>query len=191
MMKKSNTDKGNKYHRKIYDIDGTKNVTVDIYRVADAYNCTSGEYHAIKKILMAGERGVKSKTKDLKEAVTALEAIVKCLEGQEKNESSKGVIEIIINEYNYNFYKNNLKDIKKERIDNIIANGWCEILFNHDFNINRGKNTNTYKETITNIITKYININPDFSNYEFLYDIFFNKDKKNYNVNFYAKKLKK
>lgn len=58
----------NKYQRTI------KGVTVDVYDVLDAFGVTcQARGHAIKKLLMAGQRGHKDEAQDLREAVQAIE----------------------------------------------------------------------------------------------------------------------
>ena len=58
----------NKYQRAI------KGVTVDVYDVLDAFGVTcQARGHAIKKLLMAGQRGHKDEAQDLREAVQAIE----------------------------------------------------------------------------------------------------------------------
>jgi hypothetical protein len=62
-----------KYRRKI----NTKDGTVDVYDVIDAYDvrCPARQ-HAIKKMLCAGTRGVKGSVQDLEEAIQALHRAV-------------------------------------------------------------------------------------------------------------------
>ena len=58
----------NKYQRTI------KGVTVDVYDVLAAFGVTcQARGHAIKKLLMAGQRGHKDEAQDLREAVQAIE----------------------------------------------------------------------------------------------------------------------
>lgn len=58
----------NKYQRTI------KGVTVDVYDVLAAFGVTcQARGHAIKKLLMAGQRGHKDEARDLREAVQAIE----------------------------------------------------------------------------------------------------------------------
>ena len=67
---------GNKYHRKIYGFEGGA-VTVDVYRVLDAFNVTDpGSQHAIKKLLCAGIRGKGDSIQDKSEAVDAVLASI-------------------------------------------------------------------------------------------------------------------
>lgn len=72
-------DKGDKYLRPII---GAKNGKIDIYAVAHTFNLTAGLYHAIKKILCAGERGIKSQVQDLEEAITALQREIEILKSK-------------------------------------------------------------------------------------------------------------
>lgn len=62
----------NKYARELYSLEG-KRVKVDVYRVIDAYRVTDPAIqHAIKKLLMPGERGEKSAVQDLEEAAFSI-----------------------------------------------------------------------------------------------------------------------
>ena len=65
---------GNKYHREIIGLNGTK-TTVDVYRVLDAFKtgCPATD-HAIKKMLCAGLRGHKDKVTDYDNAIESLQA---------------------------------------------------------------------------------------------------------------------
>lgn len=65
---------GNKYHREIIGLNGTK-TTVDVYRVLDAFKtgCPATD-HAIKKMLCAGLRGYKDKVTDYDNAIESLQA---------------------------------------------------------------------------------------------------------------------
>lgn len=61
-----------KYHREI-----APDVWVDVYDVLDAFGVTNpGNQHAIKKQLMPGNRGVKDKIQDLKEARASLDRAI-------------------------------------------------------------------------------------------------------------------
>ena len=65
---------GSKYHRIIQGFGGDK-VTVDIYRVIDAFAVTDpGIQHALKKLLCAGIRGKGDCQQDLSEAIDAVQA---------------------------------------------------------------------------------------------------------------------
>ena len=76
---------GNKYHRTIYGLDGTK-TTVDVYRVLDAFKTGSAESdHAVKKILCPGERGHKDKLTDIDNAIESLQQYRKLLTQKENN----------------------------------------------------------------------------------------------------------
>lgn len=59
----------NKYSRVI----GTVKVSVDVYDIAEAYELTPALSHALKKILVAGQRGHKDRDTDLAEAIQAIE----------------------------------------------------------------------------------------------------------------------
>jgi len=66
-------DKGDKYNKTIHDDEGN-NIVVDVYDVLVAFDVTCpATAHAIKKILCAGQRGHKSYTEDINEAVVSLE----------------------------------------------------------------------------------------------------------------------
>lgn len=67
----------NKYQRTI------KGVTVDIYDVLDAFGVTcQARGHAIKKLLMAGQRGHKDEAQDLREAVQAIERSIELVKSK-------------------------------------------------------------------------------------------------------------
>ena len=53
---------------------------IDIYRVTDSYGATSAEHHAVKKVLCGGKRGVKSRIKDLNEAIASLQRQIEMLQ---------------------------------------------------------------------------------------------------------------
>ena len=76
---------GNKYHKKIVGFGGDV-VTVDVYRVIDAFNVTdAGLQHALKKILMPGLRGKGGTMQDLEEARDAVSASIDLLKDKGKN----------------------------------------------------------------------------------------------------------
>lgn len=57
-------DKGEKYRRRV------STTVVDVYDILIAFNVTNpAVQHAIKKLLMPGQRGSKDKVKDLEEAL--------------------------------------------------------------------------------------------------------------------------
>lgn len=61
----------NKYQKRI------RTETVDVYDVLNAYNVTCPVVaHAVKKLLMPGQRGSKNKLKDLAEARQALDRAI-------------------------------------------------------------------------------------------------------------------
>ena len=71
--KEMKTDKGDKYLKSISNKYGT-DINVDVYDVLVAFEVTCpATAHAIKKILCAGQRGHKSYTEDINEAVVSLE----------------------------------------------------------------------------------------------------------------------
>lgn len=64
----------NKYQRTI------KGITVDVYDVLAAFDVTcQARGHAIKKLLMAGQRGHKDEAQDLREAVQAIERSIELI----------------------------------------------------------------------------------------------------------------
>ncbi len=61
-------DSKNKYQREI-----KKDVFVDVYDVLKAFNVTCPALqHAVKKVLAAGQRGVKSSIEDKNEAIASI-----------------------------------------------------------------------------------------------------------------------
>ena len=64
---------GAKYQRTVFSCVSDDACTIDVYSVLDAFevNCPA-RAHAIKKLLLAGERGVKSCDQDLEEAKSAI-----------------------------------------------------------------------------------------------------------------------
>ena len=72
-------DRGEKYRRDI------KGVCVDVYDVLNAFGVTcSAAQHAIKKLLMPGARGGKSRLKDLQEAGVSVQRAVEFEQEREK-----------------------------------------------------------------------------------------------------------
>jgi hypothetical protein len=64
----------NKYARPIFDIHGKYIGEVDVYSVLGAFETGHPAIdHAVKKLLCAGQRGVKSRGQDLREAIQAIE----------------------------------------------------------------------------------------------------------------------
>lgn len=73
-------DRGEKYRRDL------KGVRVDVYDVLNAFGVTcSASQHAIKKLLMAGGRGGKSRLKELQEAGVSVQRAVELEQENEKN----------------------------------------------------------------------------------------------------------
>lgn len=67
-----------RYHRTI------KGVTIDLYDIAAAYGVKGhAEFHAVKKILMAGNRGYKSREQDLAEAEQSIQRARELAKGGE------------------------------------------------------------------------------------------------------------
>ena len=61
-----------RYHRQF------QGVTIDLYRVANLWGVKSHAlFHALKKIMMAGNRGAKDYETDLREAIVAIEEELK------------------------------------------------------------------------------------------------------------------
>ena len=61
-----------RYHRQFHG------VTLDLYRVANLWGVKSHAlFHALKKIMMAGQRGAKDYETDLREAIVAIEEELK------------------------------------------------------------------------------------------------------------------
>ena len=65
----------NKYNRSI------RGVSIDVYDILDAYGPTHPVGHAIKKLLMAGNRGAKSYVEDLSEAIQSIEREIEMQSG--------------------------------------------------------------------------------------------------------------
>lgn len=67
-----------RYHRRI------KGVVIDLYDIAEAYGLQGhAEFHAVKKILMAGNRGYKSREQDLAEAEQSIQRARELAKGGE------------------------------------------------------------------------------------------------------------
>ncbi len=65
---------GKKYDRQIFSKYEDACITIDVYRVLDAFNVTCpATAHAIKKLLCAGIRGHKDMEQDLDEAAQSIE----------------------------------------------------------------------------------------------------------------------
>lgn len=66
-----------KYHRRIVDVQGKWEFSVDVYSVLKAFDVTCPALqHAIKKLLCAGNRGSKDKATDLAEAIEAIQRAI-------------------------------------------------------------------------------------------------------------------
>jgi hypothetical protein len=65
-----------KYHRNI-PIDEAETLAVDVYDILTAFDvrCPAIQ-HAIKKLLMPGQRGHKSRGEDLREAIQSIERAI-------------------------------------------------------------------------------------------------------------------
>lgn len=73
-----------KYNREIIGLDGTE-VTVDVYRVLDAFLVTDPAIqHALKKMLCTGLRGHKDYLTDLNDAIESLEKAVELRKQRDK-----------------------------------------------------------------------------------------------------------
>lgn len=76
-----------KYNREIVGLNGTE-VTVDVYRVLDAFKVTDPALqHAIKKMLCTGLRGHKDYLTDIDDSIESLQK-AKELYGQKKINST-------------------------------------------------------------------------------------------------------
>lgn len=75
---------GNKYHREVRSIVAPTNyVTIDVYSVLTAYEVSHPAIaHAVKKLLLAGQRGQKSRLTDLREARDALSRAIEDAEAE-------------------------------------------------------------------------------------------------------------
>lgn len=81
-------DKGDKYRRRVYR---DENGLSEVYDVADAWNLPDALSHALKKILLPGGRGAKSRVKDLQEAIVSIERqIKKELDNEKRNPDEAG-----------------------------------------------------------------------------------------------------
>lgn len=61
---------------------------IDVYDVLDAFECgCSASEHAVKKLLMAGNRGAKDRLQDLSEALQSVQRAI------EKELEQRGIIE--------------------------------------------------------------------------------------------------
>lgn len=59
-----------------------KGVTIDLYDLAEAYGVTDhAQFHAMKKIIMAGDRGYKDRDQDLQEAIDAIQRAIELGKG--------------------------------------------------------------------------------------------------------------
>lgn len=65
----------NKYKKSI------RGVAIDVYDILEAYGPTHPVGHAIKKLLMAGNRGAKSYVEDLSEAIQSIEREIEMQSG--------------------------------------------------------------------------------------------------------------
>ena len=81
----------NAYRRLIMPVDGNgPGIIVDVYEVLAAFGVTCPALaHAIKKLLCAGERGVKDTDQDLREAVIAIQAARRRVKNEAKRKATK------------------------------------------------------------------------------------------------------
>ena len=95
--------RGNVYWKKI---SGAKNGKIDVYSICAMYELTPALSHAIKKILVPGQRGSKSVVQDLKEAILTIDREIEIREIEigkpEIGEQEIGEPGPIMN-YNYKF----------------------------------------------------------------------------------------
>lgn len=108
--------RNNKYEREI-----KKGVTVDVYDVLNAYRTDSPELdHAIKKLLMSGQRGHKDQVTDLKEAIQAIERKIDRL----KDDTPKGGWVTCEMETIKPYKKHGYSGFTKGEIQSLIKSGW-------------------------------------------------------------------
>ena len=75
-----------KYLKQIHTIEVEGETFVDVYRVLDAFPTNSASIdHAIKKLLCAGGRGVKTRPNDLREAIESIEQALQLEHEKELN----------------------------------------------------------------------------------------------------------
>lgn len=74
----------NKYMRTITCLSEHKKAEIDIYSIIEAYAVTCpARAHALKKLLMAGQRGSKDAITDLEEAILALHRAIELQKNRE------------------------------------------------------------------------------------------------------------
>ena len=61
----------------------TKSVMIDTYVIQDLYKMPIRVYHAVKKLVCAGERGAKCERQDIQEAITQLKMHLEHLDRNE------------------------------------------------------------------------------------------------------------
>ena len=74
MSKDNKPRKHSHYHKSVAHLD-----SIDVYRVCELWNVqdsSGAKQHALKKILVAGQRGAKDEMKDLQEAVDTLTRLI-------------------------------------------------------------------------------------------------------------------
>ena len=72
------TDKPNKYERKLPGV--LAEYVIDVYDVLAMFGVTCpATAHAVKKLLMPGQRGAKTATQDLREAIQAIERAIQLI----------------------------------------------------------------------------------------------------------------
>lgn len=76
------------YFRTIYGVDNSTGdaveLSIDVYQIAGAFKCTPALAHALKKILVPGERGAKSREQDLLEAIDSIHRQIEIDRAQEE-----------------------------------------------------------------------------------------------------------
>lgn len=76
------------YHKKV----GKGMVTIDVYRVLDLFDVTDPcLQHAVKKVLVAGARGVKPSTTDITEAIVSLQRYLQMREEDRLTDTNFGM----------------------------------------------------------------------------------------------------
>ena len=81
---------GSKYLKTIIDATNGNTCLVDIYAVLEAFQVTCGPtQHAIKKLLMAGQRGKGDKLQDLREAIDSISRAIELEKSRQKFNEEK------------------------------------------------------------------------------------------------------
>lgn len=79
------------YYKDVRHLEG-----IDVYRVLQLFEVTDPAIqHAVKKLLVAGGRGIKDTVKDLREAIVSIERAIEMLE-EDRGEVAKSVFELYV-----------------------------------------------------------------------------------------------